>query len=53
MHKYPVPQRLNADDFRCSESNVGGHFNPYGVDVEKSPDDGVGTSDDYEIGEES
>lgn len=35
----------------CSNENVMGHFNPYGMNISTSPSPGNGTVDQYEIGD--
>lgn len=48
VHEYPVPKE---GDSPCSPANVGGHFNPFEVDVNTSPANGTGSDDQYEIGD--
>jgi Cu/Zn superoxide dismutase len=48
VHEYPVPK---DGDSPCSPGNVGGHFNPFGVDVNTSPANGAGSDDQYEVGD--
>lgn len=47
VHLLPVKSGPAA----CSNENVMGHFNPYGVNVSTSPAPGNGTVDQYEIGD--
>ncbi|XP_056125745.1 uncharacterized protein cusr [Rhinichthys klamathensis goyatoka] len=35
----------------CSDSNIMGHFNPFSVNATSSPASGIGTVDQYEIGD--
>ncbi|XP_072318477.1 uncharacterized protein cusr [Eucyclogobius newberryi] len=35
----------------CSNANIHGHYNPLNWDVQNSPDPGVGTLDQYEVGD--
>lgn len=51
VHEFPVPQRQTKDDELCSPQSVGGHFNPFGVDPKIGPPAGIGTNDQYEIGD--
>ncbi|XP_062566582.1 uncharacterized protein LOC134228900 isoform X1 [Saccostrea cucullata] len=48
VHEYPVP---TGSDSPCSPASVGGHFNPFEIDVNTSPANGAGTDDQYEIGD--
>ena len=48
VHLYPVPPDTASP---CSPANVGGHFNPFGVDVNASPANGAGSDDQYEVGD--
>ncbi len=55
VHKFPVPLKYYTADNLASNDNVEGHFNPYGK-VTTAPDypaPGVGTNDQYEIGDVS
>lgn len=47
VHLLPVKSGPEA----CSNENVMGHFNPYGVNVSTSPTPANGTVDQYEIGD--
>lgn len=47
VHLLPVKSGPEA----CSNENVMGHFNPYGVNISTSPTPGNGTVDQYEIGD--
>ncbi|XP_053085248.1 uncharacterized protein cusr [Pangasianodon hypophthalmus] len=47
VHLLPVKSGPEA----CSNANVMGHFNPYGVNISTSPTPGNGTVDQYEIGD--
>lgn len=35
----------------CSNANIQGHFNPFAINASSSPEPGVGTVDQYEIGD--
>ncbi|XP_061408919.1 uncharacterized protein LOC133343369 [Lethenteron reissneri] len=53
VHNFPVPQRYVATESLCIDPNVGGHWNPFNLDVRgldypKFPN---GTHDQYEIGD--
>lgn len=47
VHLLPVKSGPEA----CSNANIMGHFNPYGVNISTSPSPGNGTVDQYEIGD--
>ncbi|TSK67259.1 Cell surface Cu-only superoxide dismutase 5 [Bagarius yarrelli] len=47
IHLLPIKSGLEA----CSNENVKGHFNPFGVNISTSPTPGNGTVDQYEIGD--
>lgn len=47
VHLLPVKSGPEA----CSNENVMGHFNPYGMNITTSPAPGNGTVDQYEIGD--
>ncbi|GAA6100589.1 uncharacterized protein cusr, partial [Tachysurus ichikawai] len=47
VHLLPVTSGPEA----CSNENVMGHFNPYGMNISMSPSPGNGTVDQYEIGD--
>ncbi|KAI4874034.1 hypothetical protein NFI96_019579 [Prochilodus magdalenae] len=47
VHLLPVKSGQEA----CSNENIMGHFNPYGVNISSSPAPGSGTVDQYEIGD--
>lgn len=51
IHEFPVPPRANKDDNVCSGQSVGAHFNPFKVNSSLSPAPGMGTNDQYEIGD--
>ncbi|XP_022094378.1 uncharacterized protein LOC110981268 [Acanthaster planci] len=51
VHEQPVKGRINKDDLPASNDNVGGHYNPFGVDAGGSPSPGTGTHDQYEVGD--
>nr|XP_033772916.1 uncharacterized protein LOC117346857 [Geotrypetes seraphini] len=53
VHQYPVPQRKSAEDNLCSESNTGGHWNPFGINISVPtyPKALAGTHDQYELGD--
>lgn len=48
VHVYPVPSGSGSP---CSPGSVGGHFNPFDVDVNTSPANGTGSDDQYEVGD--
>ena len=48
VHKYPVPANSSTP---CSPAAVGGHFNPFNVDIKQTPPPGTGTHDLYEVGD--
>lgn len=50
-HEYPVPPRTAADDEVCSAQAVGKRFNAFNVNSNTSPPPGLGTNDQYEIGD--
>ncbi|KAK3509936.1 hypothetical protein QTP70_023768 [Hemibagrus guttatus] len=47
VHLLPIKSGAEA----CSNENIMGHFNPYGVNISMSPSPGNGTVDQYEIGD--
>ncbi|XP_065657005.1 uncharacterized protein LOC101240538 isoform X2 [Hydra vulgaris] len=47
IHMFPISDSTN----RCSQSSVGGHFNPYQVNASTSPQPGKGSYDKYEAGD--
>ena len=49
-HVHVLPIKSGSAD-PCSNANIGGHYNPFGVNVSASPDPGAGTADQYEIGD--
>jgi Cu/Zn superoxide dismutase len=49
IHDFPVPLRLRPNDAPCGQT--GGHFNPFSADKSSSPPSGLGTSDQYEVGD--
>ncbi|XP_013415688.1 uncharacterized protein LOC106177466 isoform X1 [Lingula anatina] len=51
VHAYPLVPKMFADDFQCSGKDVGGHWNPFGIDPSTSPSAGTGTNDEYEVGD--
>ncbi|KAG1649777.1 Cell surface superoxide dismutase [Cu-Zn] 6 [Nymphon striatum] len=51
IHEFPKPYQLDENQPLCTEEAVGGHFNPFQVDKEKSPLPGFGTTDQYEVGD--
>ncbi|XP_029440847.1 uncharacterized protein LOC115080656 isoform X2 [Rhinatrema bivittatum] len=53
VHHYPVPPRESAEENRCSESNTGGHWNPFGINISapEYPKVLQGTHDQYELGD--
>ncbi|XP_013776784.1 uncharacterized protein LOC106461508 [Limulus polyphemus] len=48
IHEVSVPQDL---EFPCTSDAVYGHFNPFQVNVPVGPAPGVGTVDQYEVGD--
>lgn len=38
-------------EFPCTDDSVHGHFNPYHVNVSLGPAPGVGSNDQYEVGD--
>ncbi|XP_054706737.1 uncharacterized protein LOC129216544 [Uloborus diversus] len=48
VHKIWVPIDR---EFPCTSDSVQGHFNPYGVNVSLGPAAGVGSNDQYEVGD--
>lgn len=48
-HVHLLPVKSGPEP--CSNENVMGHFNPYGVNISTSPSPGNGTVDQYEIGD--
>uniref|UniRef100_A0A3B4E5V7 Superoxide dismutase copper/zinc binding domain-containing protein n=1 Tax=Pygocentrus nattereri TaxID=42514 RepID=A0A3B4E5V7_PYGNA len=48
-HVHLLPLKTGAE--ACSNENIMGHFNPYGVNISLSPAPGNGTVDQYEIGD--
>ena len=51
IHEFPIPPRNSRNDEICSVHSVGGHHNPFGIDAKAGPPPGVGTSDQYEVGD--
>ncbi|XP_078358914.1 uncharacterized protein LOC144643511 isoform X1 [Oculina patagonica] len=52
VHNYPMPWQMHyTGSESCAGGNLGGHWNPFGVDVKSSPAPGSGTNDEYEIGD--
>ncbi|RWS08541.1 uncharacterized protein B4U79_07981 [Dinothrombium tinctorium] len=51
IHEFPLPPRRLKEENLCSDIAVGGHFNPYGINVSLSPPPGIGTNDKYEVGD--
>ena len=51
VHEWPVPIQLTTDESVCSPEKVGGHYNPFNIDIKTSPPSGTGTPDQYEIGD--
>ena len=49
MHQLPVPQQTGPEDNPCLRT--GGHFNPFNVDFSLSPTAGLGSYDEYEVGD--
>ncbi|XP_067035339.1 uncharacterized protein [Acropora muricata] len=52
VHNYPMPWQMKfTGSGSCAGGYLGGHWNPYGIDVKSSPPAGAGTVDQYEIGD--
>lgn len=51
IHEFPVPPKVTHTEDQCSAFSVGGHFNPFGIKMSDSPAPGVGTNDQYELGD--
>lgn len=51
VHEYPIAPRMTKNDELCSAQSVGGHHNPFGIDAKTGPPAGVGTNDQYEVGD--
>lgn len=53
VHNFPVPALGTSSSSRCSNDNVGGHWNPFGLDTNAPtyPDGPNSTHDMYEIGD--
>ncbi|XP_030053408.1 uncharacterized protein LOC115466359 [Microcaecilia unicolor] len=53
VHQYPVRLRKFAKENLCSESNTGGHWNPFSINISAStyPKALAGTHDQYELGD--
>lgn len=51
VHKYPVSQRITANEVECSNSELSGHWNPFDIPLNSSPAPGTGTNDQYEVGD--
>ena len=49
VHQLPVPQQTGPEDNPCLRT--GGHFNPFNVDFSLSPTAGLGSYDEYEVGD--
>ena len=50
VHRWPVPQRLRADQKLCSGTSVSGHFNPFGLVYDyNTPAAGEGTEDMFMV----
>ncbi|KAL5021472.1 hypothetical protein ScPMuIL_000627 [Solemya velum] len=50
VHNYPVISNSEYDH-PCDAASVGGHFNPFGINVKASPTAGTGSDDEYELGD--
>ncbi|XP_047123939.1 uncharacterized protein LOC101240538 isoform X1 [Hydra vulgaris] len=46
IHMFPISDNNN----KCSQSSIGGHFNPYQVNASTSPQPGKGSYEKYEAG---
>lgn len=53
VHHFPLPDPMSPSQSRCSSSNIGGHWNPFDVDVASSayPPGPGSTHDLYEVGD--
>ncbi|XP_077379676.1 uncharacterized protein cusr [Festucalex cinctus] len=53
VHSFPVPTGRNSSSNLCSNDNVGGHWNPFGLDTNAPTyPSGPGSTDDlYEVGD--
>ncbi|XP_061778731.2 uncharacterized protein cusr [Nerophis lumbriciformis] len=49
-HVHVLPIDPNSSD-PCSSANIMGHYNPLSVNISESPPPGMGTVDQYEIGD--
>ncbi|CAL8333790.1 unnamed protein product [Lota lota] len=49
-HVHVLPIKSGAAN-PCSDANIRGHHNPLSVNISTSPGPGVGTTDEYEIGD--
>ncbi|XP_023224241.1 uncharacterized protein LOC111625338 [Centruroides sculpturatus] len=49
VHMFPVPYHINQNDNLCGAT--GGHYNPFQIDPSTSPKPGLGTNDQYELGD--
>lgn len=50
VHMVPVPV---SKEFPCTDDSVYGHFNPFNINVSLGPAAGVGSVDQYEVGDMS
>ncbi|KAJ0033194.1 hypothetical protein NQD34_000301 [Periophthalmus magnuspinnatus] len=48
VHILPI---ISGQSNPCSDANIRGHFNPLNWDIQNSPAPGVGTLDQYEVGD--
>ncbi|XP_076149405.1 uncharacterized protein cusr [Alosa pseudoharengus] len=53
VHHYPLPETRSPPQSRCMNDNIGGHWNPFGVNVSSSayPSGPGSTHDLYEVGD--
>ena len=52
VHKWPVPQRVGMNEPMCDNDHVGGHFNPWNVDMGLTyPTPASTTPEKYEVGD--
>uniref|UniRef100_A0A4W4F972 Superoxide dismutase copper/zinc binding domain-containing protein n=1 Tax=Electrophorus electricus TaxID=8005 RepID=A0A4W4F972_ELEEL len=53
VHLFPTPELRSPPESACSNNNVGGHWNPFGIDTQASvyPPPSNSTHDFYEVGD--
>lgn len=49
IHELPAKPQTRPEDFPCGATK--GHYNPYNVDPSTSPEAGLGSHDQYELGD--